>query len=117
MPVVISGVLDLEDPSKREQMLKEAKPFIDGALSQEGAIAYAWTIDPHVEGRIHVFEEWTSSEALINHLANHHYTDMRDHMGGFGLKNAVTQKYRVDLIEPVYDETFTPRGDFFTAKD
>jgi hypothetical protein len=25
-------------------------------------------------------------------------------------------KYRIDLAEPVYDETMTPRADFFTDK-
>ena len=37
--------------------------------------------------------------------------------GSFGLIAADTKKYRVDLEEPVYDETFTPRADFFTAED
>ena len=40
---------------------------------------------------------------------------MRELMGSFGILSADTAKYRVDLQEPVYDETFTPRADFFTA--
>ena len=42
---------------------------------------------------------------------------MREAIGRFGILNADTAKYRVDLEEPVYDETFTPRADFFTAED
>jgi hypothetical protein len=39
---------------------------------------------------------------------------MRDALGRIGLKGADNKKYRVDLSEPVYDPTFTPRADFFT---
>ena len=41
---------------------------------------------------------------------------MRDALGGFGLLGAETFKYLVEIQEPVYDETMTPRADFFTAK-
>jgi hypothetical protein len=39
---------------------------------------------------------------------------MRDALGRVGLKGADNKKYRVDLSEPVYDSTSTPRADFFT---
>jgi hypothetical protein len=39
---------------------------------------------------------------------------MREHIGGFGLIGAETLKYRVDAQEPVYDDTMTPRADFFS---
>jgi hypothetical protein len=41
-------------------------------------------------------------------------------MGGllqeFGLAGADNNKFRSDYKEPVYDETMTPRADFFTLK-
>ena len=40
---------------------------------------------------------------------------MRDLLVGGGIVGTDTKKYRCDLSEPVYDETFTPRADFFTA--
>jgi len=33
---------------------------------------------------------------------------------GFGLAGADNNKFRCDYKEPVYDETMTPRADFFT---
>jgi hypothetical protein len=42
---------------------------------------------------------------------------MREHIGNFGLTSAETLKYRVGAQEPVYDETMTPRADFFTESD
>ena len=37
-------------------------------------------------------------------------------MNGEGPGNGI-EEYRVDLMEPVYDETMAPRADFFTAGD
>ena len=49
--------------------------------------------------------------------AKHHPNSLtlRDWLGSVGLKGADNKKYRVDLAEPVYDDTRTPRADFFTA--
>jgi hypothetical protein len=41
---------------------------------------------------------------------------MRTALGQIGLKGADNKKYRVDLSEPVYDPTMTPRADFFTER-
>ena len=115
MPVVISGEIDL-DPALREKALIDAKPLIDAALAEKGCRHYAWTADLSLPGRVHVFEEWDSEADLIAHLAAEPYIKMAGHLATVGIKNAVTRKYRVDLIEPVYDPNGKPRGDFFTAK-
>ena len=112
--VVIAGTVDVA-PERREQALREAQPLIEEALSEPGCIAYDWTLDVFDAGRIHVFEEWESEQTLIQHLAAPSYVNMLAHLGKVGIKAAVTRKYRVDLDEPVYDETGTPRGDFVTA--
>lgn len=114
--IVIAGFLDL-DPARRDDALREAEPYIKGALSQAGCVYYAWTADVLTPGRIYVFEEWTSQDALAAHLAGPHYQAMAGHLQKCELKNAVTKKYRVNLSEPVYDPTGKPRADFFTAKD
>jgi quinol monooxygenase YgiN len=67
-------------------------------------------------GRICVFEEWTDEAALRDHLAAAPYKNMLAHLGGIGIKGAVTKKYRVDHSEPVYDPQGRPRADFFTVK-
>jgi quinol monooxygenase YgiN len=112
--VVISGEIDL-DPAKREQALLDAQPLIAAALAENGCVHYAWTADPAKPGRVHVFEEWDSEADLIAHLAAAPYRDMAGHLAASGISSAVTRKYRVDLVEPVYDQDGKPRGDFFTA--
>jgi quinol monooxygenase YgiN len=116
MTVIISGYMELIDPSQMEEMLTTARPHIQGALDEEGCIAYSWTKDFMVEGRLQIYEEWTTSEALEAHLQSHWYRDMGAHLANFERKpmTNVIKKYRVDLEEPVYDDTGVARGHFFT---
>ncbi len=119
MKVIIAGTLDLEDPGQVKEMLVSARPHIEGALREEGCIAYDWTEDHLIPGRVHVYEEWSSSEALEAHLRDHWYRDMGAHLAKYPRKpsNSVIKKYRIDLEEPVYDETGVARGHFFTARE
>ncbi len=100
--IVISAQIDLP-AEKREEALRTAQPFIDGALSQAGCIHYDWGADLNNPKRVNVFEEWESEEALASHFANKHYAAMLGHLGGFGIENAVSKKYRVDAEGPVYN--------------
>jgi quinol monooxygenase YgiN len=111
--IIISGTVDLP-PEKLEAALAAARPLIEGALTEPGCLDYDWCPDPLHPGRLRVFERWESEEALAFHFRNEWYLRMRDTLGSFGLLGASTAKYRVDLSEPVYDSTMTPRADFFT---
>ena len=42
---------------------------------------------------------------------------MGGNLGQHGITGSQISKFRVDLEEPVYDDTGTPRADFFTASD
>lgn len=114
MKVIIAGSMDLEDPSQVKEMLESARPHIEGALEEEGCIAYDWTEDHLIPGRVHVYEEWTSSETLEAHLQDHWYRDMGAHLAKYPRKppTGVIKKYRVEREEPVYDDTMTARGHF-----
>ena len=114
MPIVISGEIDLA-PEVRERALLDAKPLIEAALAERGCRHYAWTADLSRPGRVHVFEEWDTEADLAAHLSAQPYLQMAGHLAAVGIVNAVTRKYRVDLIEPVYDPSGKPRADFFTA--
>ena len=114
--IIISGTIELP-PENLEAALEAGRPLIIGALTEDGCLDYDWCPEPLHPGRIRVFERWASEEALAAHFKTHWYLDMRDAIGSFGLLGADISKYRVDLQEPVYDETMTPRADFFTAED
>jgi quinol monooxygenase YgiN len=112
--IIISGTVDMP-PENVAPALESARPLIEGALTEPGCQDYDWCPDPRIPGRIRVFERWESEEALAEHFKCEWYLNMREHLGSYGITGAVTAKYRVDLEEPVYDETMTPRADFFTA--
>ena len=113
--IIISGTVDLP-PERLEEALAAARPLIVGALTERGCLDYDWCPDPLHPGRIRVFERWDSEAALAEHFEGEWYRRMRDTLGSFGLIGASTAKFRVDLSERVYDETMTPRADFFTGR-
>ncbi|MEM1103779.1 MAG: antibiotic biosynthesis monooxygenase [Pseudomonadota bacterium] len=116
MTILIAGTIEVAE-DKREQALTDAEPHILAALEEPGCVAYRWTPDPYNPKQIHVFEEWTGEKELAHHLSAEPYMNMLAHLSGVGILSAVTQKYRVDHFEPVYDPEGVPRADFFSAPD
>lgn len=113
--VLISGEIDLA-PEVRDQALRDAKPLIEAALAERGCLHYAWTADPELTGRIHVFEEWETGADLGAHLVGQPYFNMAGHLTAAGILNAVTRKYRVDHTEPVYGPDGVATAEFLTAR-
>jgi quinol monooxygenase YgiN len=115
--IIIAGTIDLADPSKRDEALRIAGPLQQKTRSEEpGCHAYVFAADPCVAGRIGVYELWQDEASLAAHFQHPNYLNMRTALGQIGLKGADNKKYRIDLSEPVYDPTMTPRADFFTEK-
>lgn len=109
--IVISAQIDV-DPARRDETLRSAQPWIDGALGQPGCIHYDWSADLNAPARINVFEEWESEAALSAHFAGPQYAGMLAHIGQAGLQGAVSRKYRVDAEGPVYGENGKPTPEF-----
>ena len=102
MKIVVEARVDF-DPARRAEALEQARPWIEGALSQPGCLGYSWCADPHRADRVHVFEEWASAEALAAHLAGPQYRGMLAHMSGHGITGAVSRKFEVAREAPVYN--------------
>ncbi len=114
--IIIAGTIDLLDPERRDEALATARSLQQKTRDEEpGCLAYVFSADPCVAGRLVVHELWRDEASLAAHFRHPNYTNMRDALGAIGLKGADNKKYRIDLCEPVYDETRTPRADFFTA--
>ena len=111
--IIIAGTVDV-DPEKRDEALVAGKPHMEATRAWKGCIDYVWSADLLVPGRIYVFERWESQQDLASHFQGPHYLAMRTTMASFGLRGAEVYKYRMSLQEPVYDQTGTPRADFFT---
>jgi quinol monooxygenase YgiN len=113
--IIIAGIIDLADPSRRDEALRIAGPLQQKTRDEEpGCHAYVFAPDPCVPGRICVYERWQDEGSLAAHFQHANYFNMRNALGAIGFARADNNKFRIDWIEPVYDETRTPRADFFT---
>ncbi|MFT6286277.1 MAG: quinol monooxygenase YgiN [Alcanivorax sp.] len=114
MTIVIAGTLDI-GAGNRDKVLIATASLVADTRSQQGCSHYVWAADPTSDTRVYVYENWDSTEDLAAHLAGPYYLKMLTALGEYGVENVEISKFRVDLQEPVYDETGTPRADFFTA--
>ncbi|WP_439534415.1 putative quinol monooxygenase [Polymorphobacter sp.] len=114
MTILITATMDL-DPAHAERIILGARELIEASLEEPGCEAYSWALDPLHPGRVHVFERWVDEASLAHHFTLPNYTEMRTHLRSAGPIVSRSRKFRVDLEEPIYDETGTPRADFFTA--
>lgn len=112
--IIIAGTIDV-DPAQFDACVAASTPIQKATRDDEpGCLAYCFAPDPVVPGRIQVFELWADQESLAAHFTHPNYRNMRTTLGQFGLRGADNKKYRIDHSEPVYDDTRTPRADFFT---
>ena len=109
--IIITATFDV-DPSKLDKLMKDCKPLIDGALTEEGCQDYSWTLNPYVPGRIWVMERWESEESLKKHFEDDWYKNMGATLTEVGLLSAFSAKYKISNEEPVYDETGVAKASF-----
>lgn len=114
MTIVISGYIRVS-AEKREQLLLGGRQYIQASRLEPGCVAYRWSADLSEPGVIYVFEQWTDEASLHNHFQCSPYQNTLKMFGEAGMLDLEVNKYRVDIIEPVYDESSTPRADFFTV--
>src|SRR5688572_5699410 len=112
--IIIAGTVEI-DPERREAALAAGRDLEAATRRQPGCLDYVWTVDGLSPSTIYVYERWASQDALEAHFQGPNYNGMRAILGSFGLRGASVAKYRIDLEEPVYDATGSPRADFFTA--
>ena len=106
------------DQAKRDACVAASVPIQKATRDDEpGCMAYCFGPDPVESNRLQVYELWTDEASLAAHFLHPNYHAMRKMFNDFGPIKAVSRKFLTTLDEPVYDATFTPRADFFTAKD
>ena len=114
--IIIAGTIDFGDQASRDKSIEVGRPLQQATRDDEpGCLAYCFAPDPCLETRIQVYELWTDEVSLEAHFQHENYFNMGRTLRDCGITAAANNKYRCDLSEPVYDETHTPRADFFTA--
>jgi quinol monooxygenase YgiN len=99
--IVIAGWIDVE-PEHRDDILAESLPFQRSTREDEpGCNAYVFAADPLDPARIHVFEQWDSSEALEAHFQHPNFAAMGEMLRRYPRRGSQTLKHRVDAVAPV----------------
>lgn len=115
--IIIAGTIDFDSADNRDRAVDAARPLQQASRDDEpGCEAYCFAADPCVDTRVQVYELWLDEESLAAHFQHPNYRDMLAALGRCGMVGADVEKYRCDLAEPVYDDTMTPRADFFTTE-
>ncbi len=114
--IIIAGVINFDTTDNRDRAVELSHPLQLATRQEEpGCMAYCFSADPCVETQVAVYELWADEPSLAAHFEHPNYFNMRAMLGECGIVEANVLKHRCDLSEPVYDDTRTPRADFFTA--
>jgi len=114
MSIIIAGSVRVPR-DKRDYLLKAGHRYTVASRAEPGCVHYTWSADPVDPEMIHVFELWTDEASLRKHFSGDAYINTLKLFADTCKVEADVSKYRVDLIEPVYDQEGEPRADFFTA--
>lgn len=112
--IIVAGTIRFA-PECIEELLTRCKPLIEGGLEEDGCLNYEWCPNPLVPGEILVFERWRDQASLQAHFDCKWYKDMGAALNCYPILEMDVLKYQSDRYEPVYDETGTPRADFFSV--
>jgi quinol monooxygenase YgiN len=86
--IVVSGEIRL-DPGDFDAALAMIEPLVAATKAEPGCVEYDYWVDPRDRGRVRVFEEWESDEAIAVHSRS-------DHMKAFFAGMA---KLRISAVE------------------
>ncbi len=111
--IAVEASITLTDPNVRDAAVAASAPIQKATRDDEpGCLVYCFAADPCVPDHIQVYELWTDEASLAAHFEHPNYHAMRDLLGRFGLKSAVSRKLRIDKTAPVYGPDFKATASF-----
>lgn len=111
--IAIEAAIRFNDQATRDAAVAASIPYQKATRDEEpGCIAYCFAADPIEADLIQVYELWEDAATLAAHFDHPNYHRMRETLGGFGLKSAVSRKHRIDATAPVYGPDFKATSTF-----
>ena len=99
--IIVSGTLRV-DPADIDAAMALGATMAEASLAEEGCNAYGFWQDPADAGRVRVFEEWASPEALDEHFATPHMADFMAGLGQLTISDMDLSKYQVAEKGPLF---------------
>lgn len=114
MRIIVAGWLTYAgDEETCAEIIRGGAAHIASSRAEDGCVAYNWAVDPLEPGKIHVYEEWESEVALLNHFRHSSYLAMRTHLDQYALTGFGVLIYSASGVEAVYGDDGWPRKEIF----
>ncbi len=94
--LIVSGIISVE-ASDHDAMVGLIAPLVDATLAEPGNVTYGFWADPANPGVFRVYEEWSTPEAMAEHMATDHMANFLVGMGGLAVTG--TELYQHDVAE------------------
>jgi quinol monooxygenase YgiN len=99
--IIVSGTLRV-DSADIDKAMELGTTMSEASLAEEGCSAYGFWQDPADPGRVRVFEEWASQEALDEHFATPHMGAFMAGLGELSISDMELSKYEVSEKAPLF---------------
>jgi quinol monooxygenase YgiN len=100
MTIVVSGEIRIH-PDDFDAAFALAETLVAATQAEPGCVAYDFWVDPRDRGRIRLFEEWASAEALAVHGASEHYAAFNASVVSLRIESAELTRYDVAAQGPL----------------
>jgi len=98
--LIVAGEIRL-DPDHMAAAWDALEPMIAATRAEAGCLSYVFTEDHSEPGLLHLFERWTSKEALDEHFATDHMATYRAAMGEIDIRSRDLAIYDVSGVTPL----------------
>jgi quinol monooxygenase YgiN len=99
--IIVSGTLRV-DSADIATAMDLGTTMAEASLAEDGCSAYGFWQDPADPGRVRVFEEWASQEALDEHFATPHMGTFMAGLGELSISDMELSKYEVSEKSPLF---------------
>jgi quinol monooxygenase YgiN len=90
--IIVTGIIDL-DPARRDDAIAAALAAMEATRAEEGNEGYTFSADLADPGRLHVFEQWATAEAMNAHMGSAHLAEFMAAMATCGVTGARLTKW------------------------
>jgi quinol monooxygenase YgiN len=92
--LIVSGIISV-DPSDHDAMVGLIGPLVEATLAEEGNVTYGFWAHPTERGVFRVYEEWSSPEAMGEHMATEHMATFLAGMGSLSVTGTELHQHTV----------------------
>lgn len=93
--IVVAGTVRIR-PETRAAAVAAARTMAAATRLEPGCVAYRFAFDLDDPDCVHLFEEWTTAEALASHFATPHMAAFQAQLGGLIAAPPAIRRYVVE---------------------